>query len=249
VLEIRFRIESSIDLAQASRAYPEAEAVLRVASEGDLAVTLLGVARGPRGARADIEDALRQIPGASMTPLAPTGGFRLTLAGRSARPVLGIVSAARECSGGEAVLESIHLQAGVIVVRILAPSFSNAARLREALVAKGAISPRGRVEVLSAEPWRPESEEPPSRGLSEKELATLRTAVALGYYETPRRCTMEDLGAALGVTKTSVFRRLAVAERRAAEELLQRAVPATSAARSARPGRSRRIKREAPERG
>lgn len=55
------------------------------------------------------------------------------------------------------------------------------------------------------------------------EIETGRVALAMGYYERPRRCTMEDIAATLGITKSAVFHRMHGLERKAVERLLKEA--------------------------
>ncbi len=59
----------------------------------------------------------------------------------------------------------------------------------------------------------------PRVGLAEDlkpiERQTLDVALALGYYETPRRCTLDEIGRELGITKSAVHHRLSGVENRA----------------------------------
>lgn len=50
--------------------------------------------------------------------------------------------------------------------------------------------------------------------LTDTQRRTLELAVSEGYYEDPRKITLEDLSEQLGVTKSAVSRRLKGAERR-----------------------------------
>lgn len=53
------------------------------------------------------------------------------------------------------------------------------------------------------------------------ESDTLETAIRLGYYETPRRCTMDDIGRELGITKSAVYHRLSAIENNALHALAE----------------------------
>lgn len=64
--------------------------------------------------------------------------------------------------------------------------------------------------------------------LSNADRNTLWTAERLGYYSTPRRCTMNDLARELKITKSAVFYRLQKVERLAIEGLLESAPAAPS---------------------
>ena len=56
--------------------------------------------------------------------------------------------------------------------------------------------------------------------LEERDLETVTLAVRMGYYESPRQCTMEDIAEALGITKSAVYHRMSKVERRVLEDLL-----------------------------
>jgi hypothetical protein len=62
--------------------------------------------------------------------------------------------------------------------------------------------------------------QPQAGFLDPLEAETLRKAIGLGYYEQPRRATMDDIARALGITKSAVCRRLNRLERAAVERLL-----------------------------
>lgn len=65
-----------------------------------------------------------------------------------------------------------------------------------------------------------------ARRLNLAEAETLRLAVRLGYYEKPRGCTMDELAAALGITKSAVCHRLNKLEQKAILSMLAAAPPA-----------------------
>lgn len=60
------------------------------------------------------------------------------------------------------------------------------------------------------------------------ELETARVALSLGYYESPRRCTMDDIALALGITKSAVFHRMHGLEAKAVRRLLRAAPRGTT---------------------
>lgn len=53
---------------------------------------------------------------------------------------------------------------------------------------------------------------PARDGLTPGQDEVLKMAVALGYYDTPRGCTIEDLAEAFGVSKAAAHKRLKAAE-------------------------------------
>lgn len=57
--------------------------------------------------------------------------------------------------------------------------------------------------------------------LAPTDVATVRAAFEMGYYESPRRCRMEDIARLLGITKSAVYHRMSKVERTAVEALLR----------------------------
>ncbi len=91
--------------------------------------------------------------------------------------------------------------------------------------AKPALAGAG-VEVLQARAsvQRMVSQAAPTLALGASDIETLRLAFRLGYYERPKRCTMDDLARELGLSKSSVFERLGRVERSALQVFLSSAL-------------------------
>ena len=53
-----------------------------------------------------------------------------------------------------------------------------------------------------------------SENLTPKQLEVLKTALALGFYNTPRSVTLDDLSSIFGISKAAVHNRLQAAERK-----------------------------------
>lgn len=66
----------------------------------------------------------------------------------------------------------------------------------------------------------PESFAGPLEPLTDKQLEVVRVAYSMGYYETPRNCTLEDLAEVFGISKAAVHMRLRGAEEKIVEELV-----------------------------
>jgi DNA binding protein with HTH domain len=60
----------------------------------------------------------------------------------------------------------------------------------------------------------------PAWQLKPTEIEAARTALALGYYENPRRCTMEDIAKVLGITKSAVYHRIHGLEQKAVRRIV-----------------------------
>ncbi|MFD1586483.1 helix-turn-helix domain-containing protein [Halorientalis brevis] len=65
--------------------------------------------------------------------------------------------------------------------------------------------------------------EPPGEGLTDRQHEALRIAYELGYFDIPRRASLEAVAAELGITASSVSERL----RRAQTQLIQETVATT----------------------
>lgn len=53
-----------------------------------------------------------------------------------------------------------------------------------------------------------------TEGLTQKQLEVIKTALALGFYNTPRDVTLDDLANIFGISKAAVHNRLQAAERK-----------------------------------
>jgi hypothetical protein len=58
-------------------------------------------------------------------------------------------------------------------------------------------------------------------GLTPGQDEVLKMAVALGYYDTPRGCTVEDLAEAFGVSKAAAHKRLKAAENKIIRDFVE----------------------------
>lgn len=114
--------------------------------------------------------------------------------------------------GPDVVFEPILVHDGYIHVKVLAvqrtgrPFKELTDRLTSAtdpsdfrLIHQGEWDPRQRLA-------------PRDDALTERQRETLRMAIDLGYYDAPRRCTLEDLAGTFGVSKAAVHKHLQAAE-------------------------------------
>ncbi len=68
--------------------------------------------------------------------------------------------------------------------------------------------------------------------VTSRELVTLQRAMRAGYYESPRKCTIEDLARAMELSRGAVWKRLSRAESSILRAYISRA-PASASGRSA----------------
>jgi hypothetical protein len=60
----------------------------------------------------------------------------------------------------------------------------------------------------------------PGEGLTDKQAAALAAAIEIGYFDTPRRASSEDLAAKLGVSPSTAVEHLRKAEKKVLENYL-----------------------------
>lgn len=72
--------------------------------------------------------------------------------------------------------------------------------------------------LLHVGPYAPPALAPAREGLTPGQDEVLKMAIALGYYDTPRGCTIEDLAEAFGVSKAAAHKRLKAAENKVIHE-------------------------------
>ena len=112
---------------------------------------------------------------------------------------------------------------GHLAVRGLTPSGASEAALLATVRAAGpraGLFEPGQV-AARVRPFRfGGAEIDPLWRLKPTELEAARAAFALGYYENPRRCTMEDIARALGITKSAVYHRIHGLEQKAVRRLV-----------------------------
>jgi predicted DNA binding protein len=114
--------------------------------------------------------------------------------------------------GPEVFFEPVLVHDGYIHVRALA--LDRAGQPFPEMVRRlSAATGPSDFRLIHQGPWDPLRRLlPQDTTLSERQHETLRMAIDLGYYDTPRRCTLATLAEAFGVSKAAVHKHLQTAE-------------------------------------
>lgn len=73
-------------------------------------------------------------------------------------------------------------------------------------------------KLVHVGPYHPHALAQQREGLTPGQDEVLKMALALGYYDTPRGCTIEDIAEAFGVSKAAAHKRLKAAENKIIKE-------------------------------
>lgn len=142
-------------------------------------------------------------------------------------------------AGGCTVVWPIVLAGGEELVTVLAPSPERLDAVLLSLRALGAVVVERVVETPASQLRVSVPVTDITTDLTERQLIVLQTAIAEGYYDSPRRTSTEALASTFGVTRSTLEEHLRKAERRVLEGfariLIAQPVLARAAAR--RPGR------------
>lgn len=125
----------------------------------------------------------------------------------------------RDLGGEDVIFQPTIGRDGWMAVRFLAEVEEHPAEFvqacQKALAAEGCDF---RLVRFSA--FDPETFAGPLEPLTDKQLEVVRVAYSMGYYETPRNCTLRDLAEVFGISKAAVHMRLRSAEEKIIEELV-----------------------------
>jgi predicted DNA binding protein len=118
-----------------------------------------------------------------------------------------------EVWGGDAVLRPVLVEGDEMLLRILIVRPHTEERLMTRLAESGRAGHWIEHEIVYARPLGeiaapPEATDP----LTTRQLEVLRVAHALGYYQTPRGCTLEGVAKTLGVSANAIHKNLVLAE-------------------------------------
>jgi predicted DNA-binding protein (UPF0251 family) len=123
---------------------------------------------------------------------------------------------ALEYFGDGAVLEPALVREGYYHTRLLLTQRVDLADLLQAYE-KGAKDGRwSDFKLIRIDDFDPETQVAGAftESLTQKQLEVIKTALALGFYNTPRDITLDDLSNIFGISKAAVHNRLQAAERK-----------------------------------
>jgi predicted DNA binding protein len=124
--------------------------------------------------------------------------------------------------GPDCWFEPLLVKDGYLHIAVVSPSQEGRERfLAYTKRMRDHVSPDD-FRLVHVGPWEPPALAGPREGLTPGQDEVLKMAVALGYYDTPRGCTIEDLAEAFGVSKAAAHKRLKAAENKIIQEFAGR---------------------------
>lgn len=104
---------------------------------------------------------------------------------------------------------------GYVHIRFLSPSPNGKEKMEQLIGTLRGRFPPDDFTVYPVRRYAPErAYKKAAENLSPRQEEVMAKAVEMGYYDEPRRCTLEDLARAFGISKAAVHKHLSAAEKR-----------------------------------
>lgn len=209
-LRVRGEIGPSSFLAQT----PGARAAIHlVSSDGPRGQQYILVVAAPQEAQEKLLASLSDRPDVSRADVLDRSAQHLVL--RIASRERGAYSLGwwSEAWGQDAALRCIVLQDGEAYARAFLARPHTSERLAQRLADCAHLAGWTEWDLVALRPLATHA--PPSpwpEPLTQRQLEVLRVAHALGYYRTPRECTLEHVASTLGVSANAIHKNLVLAE-------------------------------------
>jgi len=122
------------------------------------------------------------------------------------------IQAALDTLGHDAWFHPLLVRDGYLHISVVSPSEEGRERfLGYTKRMREHVSPDD-FKLVHVGPYHPPAMAAGGGGLTPGQAEVLKMAVALGYYDTPRGCTLEDLAEGFGISKAAAHKRLKAAE-------------------------------------
>jgi hypothetical protein len=214
--EFVFKIRSEKNLlCEFTRGRPDARVVVQIL-RGDVGADLTRGIYTIFAPRAQWEQLLKSFPReyGSFAPIVEHADYCTVQAplkldyARGHNPIV----AALDVLGPDAWFHPLLVKDGYLHISVVSPSEEG----RERFMAytkrmRDHVSPDD-FKLVHVGPYLPPALATAREGLTPGQDEVLKMAVALGYYDTPRACTVEDLAENFGVSKAAAHKRLKAAE-------------------------------------
>lgn len=220
--EMSFRARPSGPLARFTSSRPRLRLPFEILSRDPTGVALLVSFRGPP----TLHHAFDGVVCAGSQPLqraGAAGSYRVHEPRHETGGLPQLLDALEAESGGALLPRTFAMSDGIVTGRIvITRAETSRQRIVQAFEGLGTgHGPDFGVRVLQLDRWDPlQAVQPEPGALTPREVETVRLALQLGYYESPRRCRMEDIAIRLGISKSAVYHRMSGIERKAMEQLV-----------------------------
>jgi len=115
--------------------------------------------------------------------------------------------------GPETIFHPVIVEGGYIVISVMSPNPAGLAAFNDFTKHMRMMVPADDFKLLHVGEYQPELRlKGKGKTLTPRQVEVLKMAIAMGYYNDPRACTLEELSVAFGVSKAAVHKRLQTAE-------------------------------------
>ncbi len=115
--------------------------------------------------------------------------------------------------GPETVFHPVIVEGGYIHISVVSPNPEGLPAFNRFTGHMRQVVPADDFKLLHVGEYRPEARFRGHGGhLTPRQEEVMRMAIAMGYYNDPRSCTLEDLAQAFGISKAAVHKRIQMAE-------------------------------------
>ncbi len=115
--------------------------------------------------------------------------------------------------GPETVFHPLVVEKGYIHIAVMSPNPEGLAAFNEFTKHMRRVVPADDFKLLHVGEFQPEARlRAKPRAITPRQEEVIRMAIGMGYYQDPRKCTLEDLAVAFGISKAAVHKRMQMAE-------------------------------------
>lgn len=115
--------------------------------------------------------------------------------------------------GPETIFHPVIVEGGYIMIIVVSPNPAGLAAFNEFTRHMRHVVPADDFKLLHVGPFQYDLRlRTTGKSLTPRQTEVVKMAIAMGYYNDPRGCTLEELSTAFGVSKAAVHKRLQTAE-------------------------------------
>ncbi len=115
--------------------------------------------------------------------------------------------------GPETVFHPVIVEGGYIHINVMSPNPDGLNAFNQFTQHMRRVVPADDFKLLHVGEYQPDLKaQGRAKLLTPRQEEVLRMAIAMGYYNDPRQCNLEDLAGTFGVSKAAVHKRLQMAE-------------------------------------